>query len=81
MEAVEYVDSSVYHVYNQYSLTGETQDHLRGLSVFKSTAVDIFSGSVAGVCGLLVGSPFDLIKVRNLCFVLDPLGAYTARYN
>lgn len=28
-----------------------------------STIIDIFSGSVGGMCGLLVNSPFDLVKV------------------
>lgn len=30
-----------------------------------STIVDIFSGSVGGMCGLLVNSPFDLVKVST----------------
>eukprot|EP01127_Copromyxa_protea_P015595 TRINITY_DN4506_c0_g1_i2.p1 TRINITY_DN4506_c0_g1~~TRINITY_DN4506_c0_g1_i2.p1 ORF type:complete len:326 (+),score=49.96 TRINITY_DN4506_c0_g1_i2:81-1058(+) len=29
-----------------------------------STVIDIFSGSIGGMCGLLVGHPFDLVKVR-----------------
>eukprot|EP01127_Copromyxa_protea_P015496 TRINITY_DN4466_c0_g1_i1.p1 TRINITY_DN4466_c0_g1~~TRINITY_DN4466_c0_g1_i1.p1 ORF type:complete len:324 (+),score=44.72 TRINITY_DN4466_c0_g1_i1:68-1039(+) len=39
-------------------LTGPCASHLT------STFVDIFSGSIGGMCGLLVGHPFDLVKVR-----------------
>lgn len=58
----------------------ETEEHIHGLAELSSTVahlserrsitplVDVVAGSIGGICGTIVGQPFDVVKVRFFWF-------------